>query len=30
MGFHRQIKLPDPTNITVDVYEVAKKLFYTH
>lgn len=29
-GFHRQIKLPDPTNITVDVYEVAKELFHKH
>ncbi|MDN8593222.1 DNA polymerase IV [Paenibacillus sp. 11B] len=29
-GFHRQIKLPDPTNITVDVCRVAKKLFHHH
>ena len=26
-GFHRQIKLPDPTNITVEVYETAKNCF---
>ncbi|MGF7048529.1 DNA polymerase-4 [Paenibacillus sp. DS2015] len=29
-GFHRQMKLEDPTNITREVYEVAKKLFHTH
>lgn len=26
-GFSRQIKLPDPTNITVDVCKIAKQLF---
>lgn len=29
-GFHRQVKLFDPTNITVEVYETAKKLFHQH
>lgn len=29
-GFHRQIKIPDPTNITLDVYNVAKQLFYDY
>jgi len=28
-GFHKQIKV-DPTNITLDVYEIAKKLFYAN
>ncbi|MGM1044779.1 MAG: DNA polymerase IV [Bacillota bacterium] len=29
-GFHRQVKLPDPTNITVEVYQTAKRLFHQH
>jgi DNA polymerase-4 len=29
-GFHRQVKVPDPTNITLDVYKVVKKLFYDY
>ncbi|OMF76813.1 DNA polymerase IV [Paenibacillus glucanolyticus] len=29
-GFHRQVKMPDPSNITVDVYEFAKKLFHVN
>ncbi|OMD76833.1 DNA polymerase IV [Paenibacillus odorifer] len=29
-GFHRQMKLEDPTNITLDVYEAVKRLFYIH
>jgi DNA polymerase-4 len=29
-GFYRQMKLPDPTNITNEVYEAAKTLFYKH
>lgn len=29
-GFHRQVKIADPTNITLDVYKVAKKLFYDY
>jgi DNA polymerase-4 len=29
-GFSRQMKLVDPTNVTVDVYAAVKKLFYTH
>lgn len=27
-GFHRQMKLPDPTNITQEVFNAAKRLFY--
>lgn len=27
-GFHRQRKLPDPTNLTQEVYDAAKTLFY--
>lgn len=27
-GFYRQLKLPDPTNITREVYETARHLFY--
>ncbi|RUT48585.1 DNA polymerase IV [Paenibacillus anaericanus] len=27
-GFHRQMKLEDPTNLTKEVYEAAKRLFY--
>ncbi|KQY91045.1 DNA polymerase IV [Paenibacillus sp. Root52] len=27
-GFHRQVKLPDPTNITVDVCKMAKRIFH--
>ena len=27
-GFHRQMKLDDPTNITTEVYDAAKKLFH--
>jgi len=27
-GFHRQMKLDDPTNITAEVYDVAKKIFH--
>lgn len=27
-GFHKQMKLEDPTNITLEVYEAVKKLFY--
>lgn len=29
-GFHRQMKIADPTNITSEVYEAAKVLFYKH
>ncbi|XEC96992.1 DNA polymerase IV [Paenibacillus tarimensis] len=29
-GFFRQMTLPDPTNITDEVYEAARTLFYTH
>lgn len=29
-GFHRQLKLHDPTNLTQEVYEAARKLFYIH
>lgn len=29
-GFHRQMKISDPTNITSEVYEAAKVLFYKH
>lgn len=29
-GFSRQIKLADPTNITVDVCKIAKQLFYQY
>lgn len=29
-GFSRQIKLPDPTNITVDVCKIAKQLFHQY
>lgn len=29
-GFSRQIKVVDPTNITLDVYETAKRLFYDY
>ncbi|OAB34102.1 DNA polymerase IV [Paenibacillus glacialis] len=29
-GFHRQMKLSDPTNITTEVYDVAKKLFHRY
>src|SRR5690606_23695314 len=27
-SFYRQMKLPDPTNITREVYETARQLFY--
>ncbi|RUT39507.1 DNA polymerase IV [Paenibacillus anaericanus] len=27
-GFHRQTKLEDPTNLTQEVYEASKRLFY--
>ncbi|MNK73671.1 DNA polymerase IV [compost metagenome] len=29
-GFHRQVKLYDPTNVTLEVYKVVKKLFHEH
>lgn len=29
-GFYRQAALPDPTNITKEVYEGARQLFYRH
>ncbi|TCP66439.1 DNA polymerase IV [Baia soyae] len=29
-GFHRQMKLPDPTHLTDEVFEIAKKLFKEH
>lgn len=29
-GFSRQVKLPDPTNITVDVCKIAKQLFHQY
>ncbi|OAB41437.1 DNA polymerase IV [Paenibacillus glacialis] len=29
-GFHRQTKLDDPTNITTEVYDVAKKIFHRY
>ncbi|WP_281887757.1 DNA polymerase IV [Paenibacillus sp. YYML68] len=29
-GFYRQMKLHDPTNLTREVYEAAKTLFYKH
>lgn len=29
-GFHRQIKLVDPTDATMVVYKVVKELFHTH
>lgn len=29
-GFYRQITVVDPTNITNEVYEAARKLFYVH
>ena len=29
-GFSRQVKLPDPTNITVDVCKIAKRIFHQH
>jgi DNA polymerase-4 len=29
-GFYRQMKLPDPTNITNEVYTAARALFYRH
>lgn len=29
-GFHRQVKLSDPTNITVDVCKIAKRIFHQH
>lgn len=29
-GFYRQITMPDPTNITKEVYESARMLFYKH
>ncbi len=29
-GFHRQIKLPDPTHITKEVYHAAQQLFERH
>ena len=29
-GFFRQATLPDPTNLTNEVYEAARKLFYRH
>lgn len=29
-GFSRQLKMLDPTNVTVDVYAMVKKIFHTH
>jgi DNA polymerase-4 len=29
-GFYRQMKLPDPTNLTDEVFHAAKKLFKRH
>lgn len=29
-GFSRQVKLPDPTNVTIDFYSAAKALFHKH
>lgn len=29
-GFSRQVKLPDPTNITVDICKIAKQLFHQY
>ncbi|WP_336775321.1 DNA polymerase IV [Paenibacillus sp. MMO-58] len=29
-GFSRQMKLLDPTNVTLDVYAAVKKIFYKH
>jgi len=29
-GFYRQTTLPDPTNITNEVYRAARELFYRH
>ncbi|WP_459954015.1 DNA polymerase IV [Paenibacillus pini] len=29
-GFSRQLKLVDPTNVTVDIYAAVKKLFHTY
>ncbi|WP_372011442.1 DNA polymerase IV [Paenibacillus chitinolyticus] len=29
-GFHRQMKMPDPTNVSGDIYSVVKRIFYTH
>ncbi|OMF37504.1 DNA polymerase IV [Paenibacillus sp. FSL H8-0548] len=29
-GFHRQVTAVDPTNITNEVFEIVRKLFYTH
>ncbi|HEY2494901.1 MAG TPA: DNA polymerase IV [Paenibacillus sp.] len=29
-GFHRQMTLEDPTNITTEVYDAARKIFHTH
>lgn len=30
IGFHRQAKIPDPTNITIDVCHIVKSIFHRY